>query len=285
MFGQPFTGTGPTGMAFRQDKAVTKKLLKFHDVNYPNYAVFGKENIEFAGNMRFPLFIKPLHGDASIGIDDASLVKEYTKMVERINFIHTQLKESALVEEYIEGREFYVGVLGNDPAEVLPVMELDFAKLPSEHPRIYGHDAKSDPTSPQYNAVNAIVATELPPEIRARIAKAGADAAYALKVQDYARVDIRLSPDGTPLVIEVNANPYLEKTSVFALGALQAGMGYTTLINRIVEIARKRSEQTQFLKELQKTRAEKAKARRHLEKSIQSLEKANEERARSEPHR
>jgi D-alanine-D-alanine ligase len=175
--------------------------------------------------------------------------------------------------------------LGNDPAEVLPVMELDFAKLPSEHPRIYGHGAKSDPTSPQYNAVNAIVATELPPEIRARIAKAGADAAYALKVRDYARVDIRLAPDGTPLVIEVNANPYLEKTSVFALGALQAGMGYTTLINRIVEIARKRSEQTQFLKELQKTRAEKAKARRHLEKSIQSLEKANEERARSEPHR
>ncbi len=277
MLGQPFTGTGPAGLALRQDKAVTKKLLKFHSVQYPNYAVFGRENIEFAGNMHFPLFVKPLHGDASLGIDDSSLVTEYTKMVEHINFIHTQLKESALVEEYIEGREFYVGVLGNDPAEVLPVMELDFAKLPPEHPRIYGHEAKSNPSSLEYNSVNAIVATELAPEIRARIAKAGADAAYALKVRDYARVDIRLTPDGTPLVIEVNANPYLERTSAFALAALQAGMGYTTLINRIVEAAWKRSEQTQFLKELQKSRAEKAKARRKLEKLLGSLETTKKE--------
>lgn len=278
ILGQPFTGTGPVGMALRQDKAVTKKLLKFHNVNYPNYAVFGKENIEISGNMRFPLFIKPLHGDASLGIDDASLVTEYAKMVERINFIQTQLKDSALVEEYIEGREFYVGVLGNEPTEVLPVMELDFSKLSSDYPRIYGYEAKSNPASPQYGAVNAIVSTELTPEVRARIVKAGLEAANALKVRDYARVDIRLTHDGTPMVIEVNANPYLERTSAFALGALQAGMGYTTLINRIVEIAWKRSEQTPFMKELQKSRAERAKVRKQLEKTIQSFETATKQK-------
>lgn len=272
MLGQPFTGTGPVGMALRQDKAVTKKLLKFHGVTYPNYATFDKDNLEFAGKMRFPLFVKPLHGDTSLGIDDSSLVNEYSKLIERIGFIQTQLKVPALVEEYIEGREFYIGILGSDPAEILPVMELDFAKLPGGHPRIYGHEAKSDMASPQYGAVNAVVATELAPEVRARLIIAGREAAYALKVQDYARVDIRLSADGIPIVVEVNANPYLERTSAFALAALQAGMGYTTLINRIVEIARKRWEPTPFLKELQKNRAERVKARKQAAKLIQSCE-------------
>ncbi len=272
MLGQPFTGTGPAGMALRQDKAVTKKLLKFHEVPYPNYATFDKNNLEFAGKMHFPLFVKPLHGDASLGINDSSLVTEYSKLIERIGFIQTQLKVPALVEEYIEGREFYIGILGSDPAEILPVMELDFAKLPGGYPRIYGHEAKSDIASPQYGAVNAIVATELAPEVRARLVIAGREAAYALKVQDYARVDIRLSADGIPVVVEVNANPYLERTSAFALAALQAGMGYTTLVNRIVEIAQKRWEPTSFLKDLQKNRAERSKARKQAAKLIQSCE-------------
>lgn len=278
MLGQPFTGTGPAGMVLRQDKAVTKKLLKFHEVSYPNYATFDKDNIEFAGKMRFPLFVKPLRGDTSLGIDDASLVTEYAKLVERITFIQTQLKVPALVEEYIEGREFYVGILGNDPSEILPVMELDFTKLPSGYPRVYGHAAKSDPDSLQFGVVNAIVATELAPEVRARIIRAGREAAYALKVRDYARVDIRLSAEGIPIVVEVNANPYLERTSVFALAALQAGMGYTTLINRIVEIARKRWEPTPFLKGLQKNRGERSRARKHVEQSMQSARTAEKEK-------
>jgi D-alanine-D-alanine ligase len=271
MLGQPFTGTGPGAMALRQDKAVTKKLLKFHDVPYPNFATFDKHNLELAGRMHFPLFVKPLHGDASLGIDDSSVVTEYTKLIEKVSFIQTQLKVPALVEEYIEGREFYVSILGNDPMEVLPVMELDFTKLPSQYQHIYGHEAKSDVNSPQYRAVNAMVATELNPEVRARIAQAGREAAYALKVQDYARVDIRLSASGQPMVVEVNANPYLERTSAFALAALQAGMGYTTLINRIVESAWRRFEPTPFLKELQKSRLERARLRRHSTKETAPL--------------
>jgi D-alanine-D-alanine ligase len=272
MLGQPFTGTGPAGMVLRQDKAVTKKLLKFHEVQYPNYATFDKDNLEFAGKMHFPLFVKPLHGDTSLGIDDSSLVTEYAKLVERITLIQTQLKVPALVEEYIEGREFYIGILGNETPEILPVMELDFSKLPGQFPRIYGHEAKSDTSSPQYGAVNVMVATDLPSEVRARITIAGREAAHALKVQDYARVDIRLSEDGVPMVVEVNANPYLERTSVFALAALQAGMGYTTLINRIVEIASKRWEPTPFLKELQKSRLERARVRRQAAKTLATCE-------------
>jgi D-alanine-D-alanine ligase len=272
MLGQPFTGSGPAGMALRQDKAITKKLLYFHDVPYPNFAIFDKFNIELAGKMHFPLFVKPLRGDASLGINDSSLVRDYAKLDERIHLIHSQLKEPALVEEYVDGREFYVGIIGNDPAEVLPVMELDFSKLPAGFPCIYGHEAKSETTSPQFAAVNVVVATDLPPETRARITMAGQEAALALKVSDYARVDIRLSADGIPKVVEVNANPYLERTSAFALAALQAGMGYTTLINRIVEAATRRLEPTPFLKELQKNRAERAKIKRQGTKLVQSRE-------------
>ena len=271
MLGQPFTGTGPLGTALRQDKAITKKLLRFHEVPYPNSITFDTHDIEFAGRMRFPLFVKPLSGDASMGIDDSSLVTEYSKLVERVSFIQTQLNLPALVEEYIEGREFYVSILGNSPGELLPVMELDFTKLPSGFPSIYGSDAKSDTSSVQYNSVNAIVATELSPETRARIANVGREAAYALKVRDYARVDIRLTDDGRPVVLEVNANPYLERTSAFALAALQAGMGYTTLINRIVEIAGKRCEPTPFLTELQKNRAGRTRIRRRTAKLMESI--------------
>jgi len=262
MLGQPFTGTGAAGMALRQDKVVTKKLMQFHRVPYPNYAIFDRHNIEFAGRMRFPLFVKPLHGDTSLGIDEASLVTEYAKLVERINFVHSQLNEQALVEEYVEGREFHVGILGNDPAEALPVMELDYSAMPGGMPRVFGRAAKTDETSPHYGLVNAVVATELPLETRSRITLAAKEAAYALKVRDYARVDIRLSPDGTPVVVEVNANPYLERTSAFALAALQAGMGYTTLIKTIVEAAWKRQERTPFLEQLQKQRVERTRKRR-----------------------
>ena len=262
MLGQPFTGTGHLGMALRQDKALTKKLLKFHDVEYPNFATFDKHNLELAGKMHFPLFVKPLHGDASVGIDDKSIVYEYPKLMEKVNFIQEQLKVPALVEEYIEGREFYVGILGNDPMEALPVMELDFSKLPDQYPHIYGHEAKSDVGSPQYKAVNAVVATDLTQGMRARITQAGREAAYALKVQDYARVDIRLTLSGQPMVVEVNANPYLERTSAFALAALQAGMGYSTLINRIVEVAWTRLEPTPYLKDLQRSRMERARLRK-----------------------
>jgi D-alanine-D-alanine ligase len=271
MLGQPFTGTGPHGMTIRQDKVLTKKLLQFHGVPYPNYAIFDRHNIEFAGKMHFPLFVKPLRGDTSLGIEGSSLVTEYAKLVERIDFIHTQLKEQALVEEYIEGREFYVGILGNDPAETLPVMELDFSSLPAGAAKVFGRTYK-DESSPEYRFVNVVVATDLNPETRARISIAGKEAAYALKVRDFARVDIRLAPTGTPVVVEVNANPYLERTSAFALAALQSGLGYKTLIGNIVETAWKRYESTPFMEGLQKARAERVRARRQLSRLIEKCQ-------------
>jgi len=127
---------------------------------------------------------------------------------------------------------------------------MDFTKLPPGYPHVYGWEAKFDHSSPQFEAVNAIVATDLPAETRHRITTAALEAVHALQVRDYGRVDIRLARDGMPYVIEVNANPYLERTSAFAIAALQAGMGYNTLINRLVQIAWKCSEEGGPLKGL-----------------------------------
>jgi D-alanine-D-alanine ligase len=202
----------------------------------------------------------------------ANGVTEYAKLDESTHSIQDQ---PALVEEGIEGRQFYMSILGTEPADVLPVMELDLSKAPAGSPRIYGHEAKSVITSPQYAAVNAVIATELATGTRARITIVAKEAAIALKVRDYARVDIRLAVDGVPMV-EMNANPYLERTSAFALAALQSGLGYASLINRIVEVAWKRSEMTPFLKELQKTRAERARHRKQIARALHNVDSAQD---------
>ncbi len=254
MVGVRFTGTAPAGLALRQDKAVTKKLLSFYDVPCPQYATFAKDKLEFAGKMRFPLFVKPLKKDASAGIDNKSLVTDYSSLMRRIEYIHKELHDTALVEEYIEGREFYVSVLGNDPVEELPLIELDFSKLPEGAHHIYSEEAKFDDESDLYKLINFGIATDITPEIRNKIIMIGVKAAAALQVLDYARVDIRLSQDGIPYVVEVNANPYLEQTAELPVAALQAGMGYTTLVNKIVELAWKRWEQDSGTRRLQRVK-------------------------------
>jgi D-alanine-D-alanine ligase len=177
-------------------------------------------------------------------VHDSSLVTDFRALVERIAYIHTELHDTALVEEYIEGREFYVTVLGNDPPEVLPLIEMDFSALPDGYPHIYGREAKFDEKSVHFAGTNAVVATDLPPELRHRIEMTGLAAAQAMEVSDYARVDIRVAPDGKPYVVEVNANPYLEMTGGVALAALQAGYSYRGLIGALVDVAWERWERS-----------------------------------------
>jgi D-alanine-D-alanine ligase len=272
LLGVRFTGTGPAGMILRQDKALAKKLLRFYDVNCSSYAILDNKHLEFAGRMRFPLFVKPLHGDASLCVDDGSMVEDYSKLIARAALIQSQFNDAALVEEYIDGRELYVTVLGNTHPEALPIIEVDFSKLPPGHPRIYGHEAKFESDTVQYNDTHTVVGIDLSPEIRARVARAAKEAVHALQVSDYSRVDIRLPPEGTPYVVEVNANPYLESTSESALAAKAAGMDYNTLINRILEIAWERCEAEAPCK---KPRGTDLKALRQREKIIPSWTKAH----------
>jgi D-alanine-D-alanine ligase len=243
LLGVRYTGGGPGELYLQEDKALAKKLLAFDNVKFPDFAVFSQDaDLETGGNLRMPLFVKPLRMDASIGIDANSLVRSAREMMERVLLIHQKVKDAALVEEFVEGREFYVGVLGNGEPVAFPPIEMDFSKMPEGAVRILDAKAKWDEKSPEYQGTEAVVA-DLPDELRAKLQKVALDAYRALRVRDYGRIDLRLTETGEIYVIEVNASCYLEQSSEFARAAAADGLDYPALINRIVKEAVKRSEQ------------------------------------------
>jgi D-alanine-D-alanine ligase len=242
LLGLRYTGGGPGEYYLQEDKALTKKLLAFDHIAYPDFAVFSQDaGLETGGSLRMPLFVKPLRMDASIGIGAKSLVHSTTEMMKRVLEIHEKVKDAALAEEYIEGREFYVGVLGNGNPRAFPPIEMDFSGLPEGKPHVLDSRAKWDEKSAEYKGTKAVVA-EVPDEVRARLQKVALDAYRALRVRDYGRIDLRLTETGEVYVIEVNASCYLERSGEFAQAAEADGIAYPALINRIVEAALGRSE-------------------------------------------
>jgi D-alanine-D-alanine ligase len=236
LLGLRYTGGGPGELYVQEDKVLTKKLLAFEHILYPDFAVFSKDaNLETGGNLRMPLFIKPLRMDGSLGIDaKKALVHSTQELMERVTAIHKKVNDAALAEEFIQGRELYVGVLGNHEPLAFPPIEMDFSGLPEGAPHVLDAKAKWDEKSAQYKGTKAVVA-ELPDELRARLQKVAVDAYRALRVRDYGRIDLRLTDTGDIYVIEVNASCYLEKSSEFAMAATAAGLDYPALINKIVE--------------------------------------------------
>lgn len=240
MLGLHYTGCGPGEFYLGQDKALAKKILAYEGICYPKFAVFSRDaDLETGGNLRMPLFVKPLTADASIGIEGDSLVHDAISLMKRVVSIHEKVKDSALAEEYIEGREFYVGVLGNGEPVVFPPIEVDFTGFPEGAPKIMGAKAKFDVNSPEYKGTKSVLA-DIPDELRAKLQRAALQAYRALRVKDYGRVDMRLTDTGEIYVLEVNASCYLERTSEFATAAAAAGLEYTQLIGRIVELAEAR---------------------------------------------
>ncbi len=227
--------------ALRQDKGLAKKVLAFDDILYPDFAVFTRDDLETGGNLRMPLIVKPLKADASIGISAKSLVSDAHELMKRVVHIHEKIHDSALAEEYIEGREFYVGIVGNREPQAFSPIEMDFSGLPDGAPRVLGSKAKWSETSAEYKGTRSVVAA-LSDELQARLQKVSIDAYRALRVRDYGRVDLRLTPSGEIYVIEVNANCYLEQSGEFAVSAETAGIDYNALIQRLVDLSIARYE-------------------------------------------
>lgn len=240
--GVPYTGGGPGELYLQADKALAKKLLAFDGIAYPNFAVFDRQtgDLETGGNLRMPIFVKPLDADASIGIDQGSLVHSTVALMERVLLIHRKHHCSALAEEYIEGREFYVGVLGNHDPLALPPIEMDFSGIPDGMARVLDSKAKWSQRSAEYKGTKAVVA-EVTDEARARLQRVALQAYRALRVRDYGRVDLRMQSTGEVYVIEVNANCYLEQSSEFVMAAQAAELSYEALVNRIAELAVERN--------------------------------------------
>jgi D-alanine-D-alanine ligase len=242
LLGMRYTGSGPGELYLSQDKGLTKKLLAFEDILYPRYAIFSRQaTFETGGNLRMPLFVKPLRSDASLGIGGKSLVHDAAALMERVAAIHKELEDSALAEEYIDGREFYVGVLGNAQPKALPPIEVDFTGFPEGVPKVMDSKAKWDERSKEYKGTKSVIAN-LPDELRARLQKVAVDAYRALRVKDYGRVDLRLTETGDIYVLEVNASCYLERSSEFAMAAAASGLDYPRTIERIVNLASERFE-------------------------------------------
>ncbi len=232
-----FTGSGTAGLLLAQDKILTKQLLEYHEVNTPHFLAFDGETFEAFGRMQFPLIVKPARTDASIGIGRHSVVNDREELNLRVREIRKTFDDEALAEEFIDGREVYVGVVGTPTRpEILPIVELDFGDWKAGEPRVSDREVKFGPETA--GSPRLVMARDLPAETVARIERSALLAYRALKIRDYARVDFRISSTtGEPYVLEVNPNPYLEKQSELAMGAKERGLTYTQLIGRIVESA------------------------------------------------
>jgi D-alanine-D-alanine ligase len=233
----PYVGGGPGEFFLQQDKGITKKLLAYEGVPFPKFAVFTRDSTaERAAGLNMPLIVKPLSMDASIGISPSSIVTNEKDLMKRVAAVHERVKDEALVEEFIDGREFNVAVLGNRNPIALPPMEIDFSGLPDRAARILDSSAKWDEDSVRFKGTRAVLA-QIQGELREKLEQAALGAYRALHVHDYGRVDMRVDAAGNPFVIEVNASCYLEQSSEFATAAAAAGIPYDALIQRIVECA------------------------------------------------
>lgn len=237
LVGKRYTGSGPRALHLAQDKAIAKKIVQFHGLHTPDSLVWDHGRLGHAQDVQFPLIVKPTSEDGSIGIDQGAVVSSIKELMERIDYIHDEFDSSALVEEFIEGREIYIGVLGNDKPEALPPIELDLSRLPDDMPKIAGYEVKFERDSEAYKVTKSAVAKDLDEPTLARLSEASVTAYRALHLRDYARIDMRLTPEGTIYLIEANPNPWLASSAEFAMAARAAGRTYTQLIGEIVDLA------------------------------------------------
>jgi D-alanine-D-alanine ligase len=241
LIGKKYTGTGSTGLLLAQDKAVAKKIFAFHGVHTPVFAKSFRGRLDFSHDLQFPVIVKPAREDGSIGIEFSAVVNSIRELMERMDWLHQHFDSPVLIEEYVEGREMYVGIIGNDKPEALPVIELDLSKLPEGTPRIAAAEVKWGKGTKAYKDTKSAIATDLPEETVAALHHAAIAAYQALELRDYGRIDMRLAPDGRVHVIEANPNPWLSSRAEFTMAARKSGRTYTELIGEIVDLAMARA--------------------------------------------
>ncbi len=239
----PYTGCNPRGLMLARGKDLSKKLLTYHRVPLPSFAVFPlRRKIRRPPRLGLPLIVKSLSEDASYGIAQASVVDTDEKLAERVTFIHERIGTAAIAEQYIEGRELYVGILGNDRLRVLPIWELWFGDMAQGGRSIATEKVKHDLEYQERRGITAGPAKDLSPQLTARIKSAAKRIYRTLELDGYARIDFRLSADGTPYYIEANPNPDIARIEEFASAALHDGLSYADLLSRILALGISRAK-------------------------------------------
>src|SRR6266496_541259 len=241
LLGIPYTGAGPHAHFLAQDKGTAKKMFAFHGIRTPYFATAYRGNIDHAHDVKFPLIVKPQLEDGSIGIDAEAVVNGVKELMERVEYVQNEFDSPALIEEYIEGREIYAAILGSyEHTEVLPLVELDLSKLPEGTPKIASRDVKFERDSRAYKLTKSKIADDLDEAAVQKLSETALAAYRAVKLSDYGRIDMRLTPEGEVYVIEANPNPWLSSRHEFAMAAKKSGRSYTQLIGEICDLALQR---------------------------------------------
>ncbi len=243
LMGTSYTGCNPRGLMLARDKALAKKIFSFHQIPAPDFVCIPKQRkARRPEGLKFPLFVKSLVEDASLGIAKASIVRDEEKLRERIDFIHESVGTDALVESYIEGREFYVGVWGNLRPQTLPVWELLFKNAPEDLPRIATRRVKWNPAYQERYGITSGPAEGLTQDQKDRIQRVCLDAYRALGITGYARIDLRMNSQGEIFVLEANPNPHIGRDEDFADSAEFAGFSYEKMVWRILHLGLNHSQ-------------------------------------------
>ncbi len=234
---QPYSGCNPRGLMLAHDKALCKKLLSFHRIATPQFAVYLRGHaIRTPRRLKFPLLVKSMIEDASFGISQDSLVDSPTKLKQRVQYVHDELNSDALVEEYIEGREFYVGVIGNQRLQTFPVWEMVFQNLPEDVPNIATAKVKWDEKTQKRFGIDTREAKDLDEALKNRISKLCKRIYRVLSLSGYARIDLRMTEDNQVYVLEANPNPNLSYGEDFSESAHVVGIDYKQLLQRIINL-------------------------------------------------
>ena len=238
MMDVPYTGSSPTGLTLCKNKGMAKELLAYHKIRVPNFAILSPGSaIKRPKRLKFPLFIKPLREEGSVGISQGSFVETDEAFEERVQFIHERMNQEALAEEYIEGRELYVSILDNDRLRVFPFREVIFGEIPEGQPKFSTFKAKWDDAYRKRWGIQNIFANPLPDGTSQRIAKICRAVYRALRIHGYGRIDLRVTPEGEIVILEANPNPNLEREDEFAQSAMRAGLSYPRMIQHILTLA------------------------------------------------
>ena len=240
-----YTGSSPSALLMAGDKTLTKKILSFHGIRSAQFATVYRGALDHVGDLKFPLIVKPPQEDASVGITGKSVVRDVKELFETMDSLQREFQSPVLVEEFVDGREFYVGVLGNVSPQALPIIELDFSAFPADRPRIASWEAKwgeggtggTEETGAEFSGTKSIFPTDLPDEMVEKMQRVAVEAFNALRLRDYGRIDLRVTAEGEVYVLEVNPNCYLEREGEFSRAARASGLEHEALLARIIELA------------------------------------------------
>jgi D-alanine-D-alanine ligase len=235
---QPYTGCNPRGLLVANDKALCKKVLSYHRIRAPRFLTVprGKQISRIPSRLQFPLFVKSRSEHSSTGIAQASIVRDLSQLQERVEFIHRNVGTGALCEEYIEGRELTIGVMGNKRLETGPVFELEMERLPPGAPNIVTSRLKWDLDYQERVGLRSGLAKDLSVDKVKEITQLARRIYRALGLSGFARIDLRLDAEGRIWILEANPNPDVSLGEDFAESFELIGYSYSELVQKLLNL-------------------------------------------------